>query len=163
MFPLFTCFSFAKKKKGDVTLGQRLHHARGVGNKVVLCRSAILCVLFLCYNTSEGTWRCLHWLLKANHVVPNYGELCDAWFGLLKIDVAMAQSIVFLRRSKHMQRKAYAFHGRPTLKDVERQLRNGSFRELNEMKMYSNVTEMDATIESDTSQNNQRVLYGELL
>ena len=36
----------------SVTSGQRLHHARGVGNKVVLCRSAILCVLFLCYNTS---------------------------------------------------------------------------------------------------------------
>ena len=30
-----------------------------------------------------------------------------------------------------MQRKVYAFHGRPTLKDVERQLQNGSFRELN--------------------------------
>ena len=35
-----------------MTSGQRLHHARGVGNKVVLCTSAILCVLFLCYNTS---------------------------------------------------------------------------------------------------------------
>ena len=45
-----------------------------------------------------------------------------------------------------MQRKAHAFRGGPTLKDVERQLRNGSFRELNE-------TEMDATIESHTSQN----------
>ena len=55
MFPLFTCFSFAKKKKGDVTSGQRLHHARGVGNKVVLCRSAILCVLCLCYNTSNAS------------------------------------------------------------------------------------------------------------
>ena len=30
---------------------------------------------------------------------------------------------------------------------------DGSFRELNETRIYSNVTEMDATIESDTSQN----------
>ena len=74
----------------------------------------------------------------------------------------------FLGRSKHMQRKAYAFRGRPTLKDVKRQLRNRSFRELNETRIYSNVTEMDATIESDTSQNTkffnkQRVPYWELL
>ena len=59
----------------------------------------------------------------------------------------------FLGRLKHIQRKAYAFCGRPLIKDVERQLRNGSFRELSETEMYSNVTEMDATIESDTSQN----------
>ena len=57
-----------------------------------------------------------------------------------------------------MERKAYAFRGRPTLKDVERQLRNGSFRELNETEMYSNVTEMDATIESDTSQNTNSLI-----
>ena len=53
---------------------------------------------------------------------------------------------------------AYAFRGRPTLKDVKRQLRNGSFRELNETRIYSNVTEMDATIESDTSQNTNSVI-----
>ena len=50
-----------------------------------------------------------------------------------------------------MQKKAYAFRDRPTLKDFERQLRNGLFRELSEKEMYTNVTEMDATIESDTS------------
>ena len=53
---------------------------------------------------------------------------------------------------------AYAFRGRPTLKDVKRQLRNGSFRELNETRIYSNVTEMDATIESDTSQNTNSLI-----
>ena len=53
----------------------------------------------------------------------------------------------FFWRSKHIQRKAHAFRGRHTLKDVERQLRN----ELNKTKMYSNVTEMDASIEDDTS------------
>lgn len=61
-------------------------------------------------------------------------------------------------RSKHIQRKAYAFRGRPTLKDVKRQLRNGSFRELNETRIYSNVTEMDSTIESDTSQNTNSLI-----
>ena len=53
---------------------------------------------------------------------------------------------------------AYAFRGRPTLKDVKRQLRNGSFRELNETKIYSNVTEMDATIGSDTRQNTNSLI-----
>ena len=53
---------------------------------------------------------------------------------------------------------AYAFRGRPTLKDVKRQLRNGSFRELHETRIYSNVTEMDATIESDTSQNTNSLI-----
>ena len=53
---------------------------------------------------------------------------------------------------------AYAFRGRPTLKDVKRQLRNGSFRELNETRIYSNVTEMDSTIESDRSQNTNSLI-----
>ena len=53
---------------------------------------------------------------------------------------------------------AYAFRGRPTLKDVKRQLRNGSFRQLNETRIYSNVTEMDASIESDTSQNTNSLI-----
>ena len=44
-----------------------------------------------------------------------------------------------------------------TLRDVERQLQNGSFRKLYETEMYSNVTEMDATIERDTSQNTNYV------
>ena len=69
----------------------------------------------------------------------------------MEIDVALVQSS--LVGALKTQRKAYAFHGTPTLKDVERQLRNGSFRKLNEMEMYSNVNEMDATNESDTSQN----------
>ena len=86
------------------------------------------CLIGQC--TIEGTWRCLHWLLKAIYVINNHGEHCDTLFGLLKIEVA----------------NTYAFHGRPTLKDVERQLRNGSFRELNEMEMYSNVTEMEVKI-----------------
>ena len=47
---------------------------------------------------------------------------------------------------------------------VKRQLRNGSFRELNETRIYSNVTEMDATIEGDTSQNtNSLISSGSLL
>ena len=53
---------------------------------------------------------------------------------------------------------AYAFRGRPTLKDVKRQLRNGSFRELNETKISSNVTEMDATIGSGTRQNTNSLI-----
>ena len=64
----------------------------------------------------------------------------------------------FLGRSKHIQRKAYAFRGRPTLKEVERQVRNGSFRELNETRIYADVTEMDATIESDTNQNTNSLI-----
>ena len=91
--------------------------------------------------TIEGTWRCLHWLLKAIYVINNHAEHCDALFGLLKIEVALAQSI-----SSWGAQNTYAFHGRSTLKDVERQLRNGSYRELNEMEMYSNVTEMEVKI-----------------
>ena len=34
LFPLFACFSFAKKG-GDVTSGQWLQQAHGVGNKAV--------------------------------------------------------------------------------------------------------------------------------
>ena len=103
--------------------------------------------------TIEGRWRCLHWLLKANHVVQNHRRHCDALFGLQKTRRCVGLIDFFLGRSKHIQRKAHAFRGRPTLKDVERQLRNGSFRELNETEMYPNVTEMDANIESDISKN----------
>ena len=107
--------------------------------------------------TIESTWRCLLWLFKANHVVQDQEEFCDALFGLLKTGHCVGLIDFFLGCSKHIQRKA-------TLKDVKRQLRNGSFRELNETRIYSNVTEMDATIESDTSQNtNSLVSSGYLI
>ena len=57
-------------------------------------------------------------------LVQNHREYCAALFALLKINVALG-------RSKHRQRKAHAFRGRPTLKDVKRQLQKGSFRDSN--------------------------------
>ena len=51
MLPFLPPKKKKKKKKGDVTSGQRSHQARGVGNKAVFCGSAILRVLFFCYNT----------------------------------------------------------------------------------------------------------------
>ena len=42
---------------------------------------------------NRSTWRCLLWLFKANHVIQDHEELCDALFGLLKIGIALASSI----------------------------------------------------------------------
>ena len=36
-----------------------MHQTRGVGNKAVFCGSAILRVLFQCYNTSDTTVYCI--------------------------------------------------------------------------------------------------------
>ena len=46
------------------------------------------CLIGQC--TIESTWRCLLWLFKANHVIQDHEELCDALFGLLKIGIALA-------------------------------------------------------------------------
>ena len=43
--------------------------------------------------TMHNRKHCLYWLLEANPVVQNHGEHCNALFGLLKIDVALASSI----------------------------------------------------------------------
>ena len=61
-------------------------------------------------------------------------------FGSLKIDIALAFLPEGLKTHKERHTR---FAVDP----------HGSFRELNETRIYSNVTEMDATIEIDTSQN----------
>ena len=65
-------------------------------------------------------------VIKINHAVQNHRER-RAVLRRLNYGSSMLLWLIdfFLGRSKHIQKKAHAFDGRPTLKDVERQLRNG--------------------------------------
>ena len=64
----------------------------------------------------------------------------------------------FLLGTLKTHTNAHAVRGRPTLKNVERQFRNGSVRDLKETQMNSNETEMNANIESNTCRNTNSLL-----
>ena len=87
----------------------------------------------------EGTWRCFDWVMhNRRHLALFTLAIKSKSSRLLCLIVWITEDRCcvglidfFLGRSKHRQRKAHAFRGRPTLKDVERQLPKGSFRDSN--------------------------------
>ena len=64
----------------------------------------------------------------------------------------------FLLGTLKTRTNAHAVRGRPTLKDVERQFRTGSVRDLNETQMNSSESEMNANIESNTCRNTNALI-----
>ena len=104
---------------------------------------------FLCFSGAakciiESTWQCFDWVMhNRRHVAlftlvikskprspkSSRALCCVVWITEDRCCVGLID--FFLGRSKHIQRKAHAFRGRPTLKEVERELLNGSFSDLN--------------------------------